>query len=713
MTRGILKGVCSLVLCLVIVALFGCGREADDSIEDGANFFVTELKARPLNAENVSLVDGPSMQKIYFEFCIQDRLVSSLNLSQTPFQVSLKSNDSNVSVMSPSQHVITLQDDGCGYFEQLVQVEGISSARWVPFEVSFLGMHGHYASQVYKRDIYLNFLKGSENFLWDGIRGAPPKAKSEKDKPALMIRQIKYTPIHSTFSILDYMNLLLRKQYLMRIQVLIDSRRDKVGGSIDSVNDESPYLEPVQGDFYLSYYVGVHQKNLSKNSSKLTYLAGDDHQGKGHRVRVVNGWIQTDLNLDFQFGELPLANGRVTLYLVLKPADPNSGIRPTCLSFPFYPGKNHVTDAWAKDEEISSGVEWSEVAQLENHHRNFEAMRIRSLDPNESIDVERHFALLKKHYSVSDSPAHLRDFFQSNFPALYENKPTHLAEALCAVLYEKTDRDFLSKGLSKITGGGTDYEKCISHPHQYYQSTPFYFISDVKEYRQSGTDFNQVTVKATILKEFRKGHSISGGLKDFIQVYGYIDSSAGGKVFGNGAVAGVQANAGAEGFYTEEWSSGDNRRNRREVNNIKEFDVDHFQFEIYGKSLQCILIEALKEESKDRHRYLHCDPSGLSDRWVSEDYYFLRQNTLLGNARGIMRDTFSLDQQTYSIAIRGQAMFNSFRQLLEDSTRTVALVVDGSLSSADEEMRQVYQNYSATHLQSSSAGGFPGVVLEK
>ncbi len=591
-----------------------------------------------------------------------------------------------------------------------------SPNRWIKKELVLRAVGGPFDGQERSSCFYINPWQTSSLYGWECRRGEPPAAP-DMSQSKLYLDTMKFNYMGNDpdgFRINKYLELSMVKSYLIEVMPSIQMAHD--------FNGDVANRRIMSGRFKMSLMV-LWPRNgqlslTTENKDNFEFLTGITKE-----VEVNNGLIRTQVDLNFNFYDLPKAATRTMAIVKLESLDDPDNLKPAVVSGPFISTSRNFnsflesTDKVATEQKLDGLGLYDPIVERFNKILDVQFKRP-PISPWRNMESTEIFDMVhKKPVDGSNEIKELSAIKQKTLLALTE---ADRANILSGELSTETSRKLCALVPEPMVLPKNDYQRrnlrlyrqpfdmrmmeCMREPSKLFKTRLFKNVVEITEQPRrvySATDRMAVGVGFQVFKtdservsdSYRYNIGASVSAKVSIPFLDWI-SIGGGSGYDYSHTTSTDVSTGA----------GHNANGNR----TRFMYAEELAFGFKARTTTCALIEVqpTKRYKDNLERFKICDEE-VKEEALEESYYYIGEDTL---RMSIIRDQFSYDENQLIKLIRGKLNFERFFNLLGDETKIIFLKKKDEIQSTDEYSRLVYRQGDDSQEITLQDMAIPGVI---
>lgn len=585
--------------------------------------------------------------------------------------------------------------------------------RWIKKDLTLEAVGGPFDGQIKNACYYINPWQTSGLFGWECTRGLPPTAP-HATKSRLHLDTMKFNYMGNDpdgFRINNYLELSMVKSYLIELIPYVQLNHDFMG---DVANRRI-----MSGRFKMSLVV-MWPKNgqlalTPENKENFEFLTGTEKE-----VEVINGNLRTQVDLNFNFYDLPKASTRTMAVVKLESIDDAENLEPAIVSGPFIsitrnfnsfleatnkgPTEQKLDGLGSQDPILSSFDKIASVpfkAPAISPWRNMKGVEIFDLlhkDPMDGLKLKVITDVKKKTLLGMDD---------ADVTTLLKGSPdSMLLRKLCPLVkerlieppakYRSYYRPIMAMDMREM--------ECHRTPEENFKVRVFKNIDEIVEQPKrvfSATDRMGVGVGFHISQSesqrvsdaYRMGYGGSLSAKVSIPFLDWI-SVGGGMNFDYSHTVSSDVSSG----------TGHDANGGR----TRFMFAEELRFGFKARTTTCAIIEVLptRYHKEDLERYKICDDEVKIEE-LEESYFYIGEDTLRVS---VLRDQFSYDENQLIKLIRGRVNFERFFNLLKNEAQIIFVKKKNEIQSTNDYASLIYKKNDPSQEISLPDMAIPGVI---
>ena len=589
-----------------------------------------------------------------------------------------------------------------------------SPNRWIKKELALEAIGGPFDGQVKTSCYYINPWQVSGLYGWECRRGLPPEAP-DQSQSKLYLDTMKFNYMGNDpdgFRINNYLELSMVKSYLIEVMPSIELGHDFMG---DVANRRI-----MSGRFRLSLMV-LWPRNgqlalTPENKDNFEFITGITKE-----VEVLNGLIRTQVDLNFNFYDLPKAATRTMAVVKLESLDDPENLAPAIVSGPFISTSRNFNSFLVTTEKAPTEQKLEGLGLYDPIVEKFEKIldvpfKRPPVSPWRNMSGEQIFDLV--HKDARDGSNEIKEITatkqkvllglsKNDTQALLAGHPgIETLRKLCPLVKEQVNIPENLRGRRYYRPIAFDMREmdCMRNPEKLFKTRIFKNVKEITQQPKrvySATDRMAVGVGFQVFKtdssrvsdSFRRGYGGSLSAKISIPLVDWISIGGG---------------ANFDYSHTESVDSTQGNGHNANGNRTRFMYAEELTFGFKARTSTCALIEIQPSRiQKDNlERYKLCDENIIEEP-MQESYYYIGEDTL---RMSIIRDQFSYDENQLIKLIRGKTNFERFFNLLGDETKIIFLKKKDEIQSTNDYSRLVYRQSDADQEITLQDMAIPGVI---
>ncbi len=592
-----------------------------------------------------------------------------------------------------------------------------SPNRWIKKELVLRAIGGPFDGQEKRSCYYINPWQPTGLFGWECRRGQPPESP-DMSQSRLYLDTMKFNYMGNDpdgFRINKYLELSMVKSYLIEVMPSIQLAHD--------FNGDVANRRIMSGRFKMSLMV-LWPRNgqlalTPENKDNFEFLTGITKE-----VEVMNGLIRTQVDLNFNFYDLPKAATRTMAVVKLESLDDPDNLLPAVVSGPFISTSRNFNSFLVSTEKSPTEQKLDGLGLYDPIVETFDKIldvpfKRPPLSPWRNMTGQEIFDLVhKKPADGSNEIKEISQIKQKTLLALNDQDRANIFKGdltletqrkLCELVSEQIplpQNDYQRRFYRQMRPNAFDIRKmdCLRDPSKLFKTRIFKSVVEITEQPRrvySATDRMAVGVGFQVFKtdservsdSYRYNIGASVSAKISIPLLDWFSIGGG---------------AGYDYSHTESVDLTTGSGHNANGNRTRFMYAEELTFGFKARSKTCALIEILptRIQKDNLERYKICDDK-IEEEALEESWYYIGEDTL---RMSIIRDQFSYDENQLIKLIRGKPNFERFFNLLGDETKVIFLKKKDEIQSTNDYSRLVYRAGDASQEITLQDMAIPGVI---
>lgn len=615
-----------------------------------------------------------------------------------------------------NEQEIRSETNGQVFIPVTTKYEQHSPNHWLKKEIVLRAVGGPFDGQEKRNCFYINPWQTTGLYGWECRRGNPPESP-DMSQSRLFLDTMKFNYMGNDpdgFRINKYLELSMVKSYLIEVEPSIQMAHD--------FNGDVANRRIMSGRFKMSLMV-LWPRNgqlalTPENKANFEFITGITKE-----VEVSNGRIRTQVNLNFNFYDLPKAATRTMAVVKLESLDDPDNLLPAVVSGPFISTSRNFNSFLESTEKVATEQKLDGLGLFDPIVDTFNKIldvpfKRPPISPWRNMGSEEIFDMI--HKKPADGTSEIKELSAIKQKTLLSLTDSDRDNIMKGELSLETARKLCALVPEKFVAPKNDYQRrnlrvfrptfdmrmmdCMRDPTKLFKTRIFKNIVEITEQPRrvySASDRMGVGVGFQVFKtdservsdSYRYNIGASVSAKVSIPFLDWVSIGGG---------------SGYDYSHTESTDVSTGAGHNANGNRTRFMYAEELAFGFKAKTTTCALIEVQPSRlQKDNlERFKICDED-VKEEALEESYYYIGEDTL---RMSIIRDQFSYDENQLIKLIRGKLNFERFFNLLGDESKIIFLKKKDEIQSTDEYSRLVYRQGDESQKITLQDMAIPGVI---